>query len=242
MGKVNSQFLRDLAVSNASSLNIASIESGALGTFGDYDKIIVIAIAGKLVPGHITGDDQPLPDFITGAQVQLLDPGTGERTTGTLNDTPFSSADMHISVDDEHAKFPDRAVSVLYDAKTNMTFIGISQGKEFDRRDVKKTLEDRQQHPGEKEYDRRIAENMKLRLQQQLRPDGNGYEIDSEGYYERIEDGKVVRRLFDVQNPHQYWDPAFDRTRQIAEMENELLAAVKATRRVAAWLNSFVGS
>lgn len=220
-----SVFLQRLATSNASSLNMASIESGVLPTYGEFGSIIIMAVRGKLTTDSIDWE-QGVLRFPSEPIVHTVDPQTRQHTEATLDATPFSAHDMRITVDDEKATYPDRAVSVLYDTKTDMTLIGISRGIAFDQRDVKKTIDERRAHPNDPAFDRRVAENMKTRLQKENL-------IDEAGYYERIEEGVLVRRLFDVQNPQEYIDPNFSRKWQIAELEEELFDAVKQVRREA---------
>jgi hypothetical protein len=227
--KEPSAFMRELATSNVSSLNMASIESGVLPTYANYDSVIIITVPGKLntaaicsQSGEFTFPDKPQVSVFN--PQDLRDPRTWQHRSATLDETPFSQTDMKISVNDEQATFPDRAISVVYDSKTDMTYIGISRGVEFDRQDVKKTVDDRMAHPNDPAYDRRVADNMLARLQ------SSGL-IDAEGYYERVEAGTLVRRRFDVQNPHEYFNPSFSRARQIAEMEVVLFNAVKTVRR-----------
>lgn len=209
-----------ISIAQTSSIEIASIESGVLPTRGSFSSVIVLTVPGKVTPDMLGEKQLTFPEQPT---VHVIDPKSRTYTEGTLDDTPFSAADAAIDVHEEGVKFPDRAVSVVYDTKTNTTFIGISRGVEFAREDVVKTYDDRVQHPGEPEYDRRIAVNMKERLEHA------GIIID--GKYKVVTpNGEEKWVPFDVQNPQIYLDPSFSRTWQIAEMELELFDRIKSRR------------
>lgn len=212
-----------ISIVQASSIEIASIESGVLPTRGSFNSVIILTVPGKITPDMLGKKQLTFPEQ---PAVHIIDPKSRTYTEGTLDDTPFSAADAAIDVHEEGVKFPDRAVSVVYDTKTNTTFIGISRGVEFAQEDVVKTYDDRIQHPNNPEYDRRVADNMKERLER----DG----IIINGQYKIITpEGKEKWVPFDVQNPQVYLDPSFSRTWQIAEMELELFDRIKAKRKAA---------